>query len=202
MNTERRSVQSNSVGGSGFTQLLLMVAVLGLLAAACSDSESTFAPLPIREGPRTETSYTVPHVQAFVDPVPEIDAELRRRIYLLPGIEDRPSITSILGTRALWLTADSEPTDLVATMREREFAHIHPDGSLHAVLPVDRALDATDAKWAELHPWVGRDDFWDGLVMLYTPQNADELEITWQLIVDSYNFVTGQELDAADFVAN
>ena len=80
------------------------------------------------------------------------------------------------GWRAgLWLgPAAPEPA---AVLREREFAHIHPDGSLHLVLPVDRAREAIDAKWAEFHPWVGRDDFWDGMVMLYTPQ-SDEPAIT------------------------
>jgi len=137
-------------------------------------------------------------VQNFVDPVPNIDSELRRRIYLLPGVEERETIVSFTGTTALWLSDDFDFADPETTLRDREFAHIHVDGSLHAVLPVDLAIEATTAKWAELHPWVGREDFWNGMVMLYTPQNPDELEVTWRLVVDSYNFVTGQQIDAAD----
>lgn len=158
-------------------------------------------PLPVRAGPRTETTHSVPHVQTFVELVPDVDAELRRRIYSLPGVENRDTIVSFTGTTALWLSEDFEPSNLAATMREREFGHVHTDGSLHTVLPVARALEATSTKWAELHPWVGREDLWDGMVMLYTPQSFEELETTWQLIVDSYNFVTGQNLDAIDFVA-
>lgn len=192
--------------------IVALVATLAVFAGACSDETdddsatarvvAMLAALPERAGPRTETTYSVPHVQVFVDPVADVDAELRRRIYSLPGIEDRDTIVAFTGTKALWLADDFEPSDLVATIREREFAHIHPDGSLHAVLPLDRALDATSTRWAELHPWVGREDFWDGMVMLYTPQNFEELETTWQLIVDSYNFVTGQNLTAGDFVTS
>ncbi|MEM7096399.1 MAG: luciferase family protein [Actinomycetota bacterium] len=171
--------------------------VLGLLATCASAPTATVptaavVELPVRPGPRTETSYTVPHVQVFVDPVPEVDTELRRRIFLLPDVERRESITSIKGTYALWLTPEA-PTPR-ATLREREFAHIHPDGSFHLVLPVDRALEAIETKWAEFHPWVGREDFWDGMVMLYTPQSEDEAEITLQLVIDSYNFVTGRDV--------
>lgn len=34
--------------------------------------------------------------------------------------------------------------------------------------------------------------------MLYTPQTHDELETVLQLIVDSYNFVTGGTIDLTD----
>lgn len=179
----------------------IVLAMLIAASTACgSDAPDVVAAtLPIREGTRTETSHNVPHVQHFVSPVEDVDAELRRRIYSLPGVESRETIVSFTGTTALWLSDDVDFVDPAITMREREFAHIHVDGSLHAVLPVERAVEATTAKWAELHPWVGRDDFWDGLVMLYTPQTFEELEVTWQLIVDSYNLVTGEAVDAGDF---
>ena len=34
--------------------------------------------------------------------------------------------------------------------------------------------------------------------MLYTPQSLADLEVIFQLIVESYNFVTGQNIQAAD----
>lgn len=168
-----------------------------ILLAACGSSESLASEaLPVRPGPRTETTYSVPHVQAFVDPVPEVDAELRRRMFSLPDVERRESLTSIKGAEALWLGPNApEPQ---AVLREREFAHIHPDGSLHLVLPVDRAIEAIEAKWAEFHPWVGSENMWNGMVMLYTPQSDDEAEVTLQLIVDSYNFVTGRSVTVTD----
>ena len=184
------------LGPTTARRTLLGLLMFAIVATGCA-SEPEDVALPVRDGPRTETSHGVPHVQHFVDAVPEVDAELRDRIFSLPGIEARETIVSFSGTTALWLAADVDFVDPATTLREREFGHIHPDGSLHIVLPVDLAIEATTAKWAELHPWVGREDFWDGMVMLYTPQTPDELEVTWQLIVDSYNLVTGEDLDAA-----
>ena len=54
-------------------------------------------------------------------------------------------------------------------------------------------------KWGELHPFVDRPDFWDGVVMIFTPETLEELEITMILIVDAYNFITGANLDPSDF---
>jgi len=34
----------------------------------------------------------------------------------------------------------------------------------------------------------------EGMVMLYTPLELDELDVVFQLVVDSYNFVTGSSL--------
>lgn len=81
----------------------------------------------------------------------------------------------------------------------REFAHIHPDGSLHAPLPFERALEVSEKGWGERHPWADERAGWDGLVMIFTPQSEAELEIIFQLIVESYNHVTGQSLNAKDF---
>ena len=41
--------------------------------------------LPVREGPRRETTGDVPHIQIGATPVPELDAELERRAFELPA---------------------------------------------------------------------------------------------------------------------
>jgi len=81
----------------------------------------------------------------------------------------------------------------------REFAHIHPDGSLHASLPPQRAHEAVDKGWAVWHLWARERDGWEGFVLLYTPQTMEELGVTFQLIVDGYNYVTGKNLHAKDY---
>jgi hypothetical protein len=65
-------------------------------------------------------------------------------------------------------------------------------------LAVDSAIEVEDKNWGELHPWVGRDGFWDGVVMVFTPESLDELDVTIQILVDAYNFVTGATLAPAD----
>ncbi len=155
-------------------------------------------PLPMRGRARPPTQKSMPHAQIGVEPKPEVYAELFRRCFALPGVEDRPSVISVPGARALWLKDElllAHPEVIVAG---REFAHIHPDGSLHATLKAERAGEAIAAGWAERHPMaelIGR----EGLVMLYTPMDLEELDIIFQLVVDSYNYVTGRDEEAADY---
>ena len=179
--------------------------IIGMGVAACTSSTiqteeeqiMTYPALPERQSPRPETTGSVPHQQIGVDPVPDVNEELFRRAFTLPGVENRPSAFSLPGARGLWID------DTVTIVRQdqivsgREFAHIHPDGSLHASLPLDRARDAVDAGWAEPQPIADQLGV-PGLVMIYTPQSHDELKSVLQLIVDSYNFVTGSTIDIAD----
>lgn len=156
-----------------------------------------WVPLTPRGGERRETTGTVPHVQLGAEPVAELDAELRRRAFLLPGVEDLPSDRSLPGARGLALDTDllTRP-DVISG--SREFAHIHPDGSLHVWLPVERAVEVHETKWGEIHPWADRDGFWGGVVMVFTPESPAELDVTIRVLVDAYNFVTGDQIDPAD----
>ncbi|MFW2334205.1 phospholipase [Ilumatobacter sp.] len=169
----------------------------GEATTTSASSISEFA-LPEREGARRETTRDVPHIQLDALPVAAVDAELRRRAFLLPGVEDLPSDRSLPGARGLALPDDLELARPDVISGSREFAHIHPDGSLHVWLPADRALEVDRTKWGELHPWVGRDGFWEGVVMVYTPETLDELDVTIRLVVDAYNFVTGASLEPSD----
>jgi glyoxylase-like metal-dependent hydrolase (beta-lactamase superfamily II) len=155
--------------------------------------------LPERSGPRTQTSGTVPHVQIGVESVAAVNDELFRRAFALPGVEDRPTIVSLPGARGMWLTDDIALANPEGIVSGREFAHIHPDGSLHAPLPYERALEIAEKGWGERHPWADEREGWDGLVMLFTPQSMAELDIIFQLIVESYNHVPGQTIQASDF---
>ena len=155
--------------------------------------------LPERSGPRTQTSGAVPHVQIGVEPITAVNDELLRRAFALPGVEERPTVVSLPGARGMWISDDIALANSDAIVSGREFAHIHPDGSLHAPLPFERALEVADKGWGERHPWADEREGWDGLVMLYTPQSMDELDITIRLIVESYNHVTGQTVQISDF---
>lgn len=207
----------------------LLIGILGLMLAACQSSqlpavnvspapeitatlnepttepistpgsESITLHLTERAGTRTLTSGTVPHVQINVEPIPAVFDELIRMAFSLPGIENRPTIVSLPGTRGMWISDGIPLAHPEVIVSGREFAHIHPDGSLHAPLPFERALEVSEKGWGERHPWADERAGWDGLVMLFTPQSEAELEIIFQLIVESYNHVTGQSLNAKDF---
>lgn len=166
---------------------------------AGSDANDGLAVLPTREGPRSETTGSVPHIQINAEPVPEVDAELRRRVYSIPGIEDRATQVSLPGARALWLADDLDLVEPEVLQAGREFGHFHPDGSLHLWLPVERAKEVAESKWGELHPWVDREGFWGGVVMIYIPETPDEADVALQLVIDAYNYITGADLDPAGF---
>ena len=155
------------------------------------------SPLPKRAGPRPLTNKNMPHSQIGVRPVPEVNAELFRRCFSLPDVRNEPTRISVPGARALWLREDLPLAHPEVIAVGREFAHIHPDGSLHASLPPERAREAIEAGWAEPHPmalYMGN----EGMVMLYTPRTMEELDVIFQLVVDSYNFVTGRAVNAAE----
>jgi len=155
---------------------------------------------PKRNNPRPDTNKGMPHSQIGVEPIPEINAKLFRRCFALPDVSNRPTVISVPGARALWLSEDLQLDHPEVIVRGREFAHIHPDGSLHASLPPQFAKEAIEKGWAEPHP-IAQYTGWEGMVMLYTPLDKDELDVIFELVVDSYNFVTGRSVSAAEIAA-
>ena len=157
-----------------------------------------YVDLPKRSGPVPETTTKIPHVQIGVEPVPEVNQELFRRVYSLPGLENE---VSAIGTfHGLRLNEQVTVAKPEATFDGREFGHIHHDGSLHVFLEPSRAIDAIQALWGIYHPFAAKGvEGWDGYTMLYTPQSLEELDVTFQLIVDAYNYVTALNLVATDY---
>jgi hypothetical protein len=155
--------------------------------------------LPRRRGPRPNTTPTNPHTQ--LDQQPDdaaIRTSLAQRLFALPDVEERPTMISVPGARALWLRDDVPPGPPEAFMIAREFAHLHPgrDQSLHATLPVDLAEAAIDAGWAELHPVALRGLIPRTSVMLYAPRDEEELEVVYRLVLSSYRFAGGRTADS------
>jgi len=142
--------------------------------------------LPQRPGPRPRTHKAPPHTQLDAEPVPSLIAELASRCFALPHVAEAPTRISVPGARALVATPDA-PFDPTKAMIGHEFAHIHPDGSMHLLLPADLATEAIDAGWAEPHPMAAA--FEPGLVMVYTPRGTDELDIIWRLVEASHAHV-------------
>ncbi len=192
----------------GIKHLIAALAILMVFACTSDDPEAVISgtivytiekvELPVRDGTPPATTSGVPHQQIGVDPVPEVNDELFRRVFSIPGIESQPSV--VAGWDGIWVSEQLEIMVQEAIIGEREFGHIHHDGSLHIFLEPDRAIEAIKTGWAVAHPYaVQRRDGWEGFVMLYTPQSIDELNVTFQLIVDSFNYVTGQGLIATDY---
>jgi len=169
---------------------------LAILGSVLSLARAGDARLPERAGPVPRATTSVPHIQIAAQPVPELTAQLLERVSELPGVDIRATVISLPGARGFWLSEDVKLANPEAIVGGRELAHVHPDGSLHLSLSPDRAREAVDAGWATLHPWASKRPGWEGFVLLFVPQNPRETEVVFQLIVDGYNYVTGQNVIA------
>ncbi|MEM8539532.1 MAG: luciferase family protein [Pseudomonadota bacterium] len=168
-------------------QTICLLAFIGMASTAQSMQ------LPTRDTPRPETTNGVPHIQIGVAPVPQLSAELMRRVADFPGVTLGATRVSLPGATGFQLDENLTLAQPKAIVGGREFAHVHPDGSLHASLHPETARAAVEAGWATPHPWAKQRDGWEGFVMIYTPINDAELEVVFQLVLSSYNFVTGQQ---------
>lgn len=180
---------------NSFRKRIMVIACVFVCALPLRALAET-ADLPVRDGPRPETTLGVPHVQIGVAAVPELTAELLRKVDGLPDVEVRDTVVSLPGAKGFWLADSLQLARPDVIVGGREFAHVHPDGSLHASLPPAAAKSAVEAGWAVAHPWSSLRPGWGGFVMIYTPQSAKELDTVFQLVLTSYNFVTGRAVDA------
>jgi len=153
--------------------------------------------LPKRSGSRPRTTPTNPHTQLEQNPPLDVVEELVRRVFAVPGVEERPSVISVPGARALWLREDVPAGPREAFMIGREFAHIHPipGGSLHAALPPEVAEEAISKGWAEQHPVARMGYIPQNVVMIYAPRDAQEIEVVAGLVVEAYRYASGVEPD-------
>lgn len=146
-----------------------------------------------RETPRPETTNDVPHIQLGVEAVPDLSEELLRQVEDFPSVLLGTTRLSFAGAVGFQLERGLPLARPEAIVGGREFAHLHPDGSLHASLDPAIARAAIEAGWAVAHPWSGRRG-WEGFVMIYTPLTDDELGVVLQLLRGSYTYITGQAL--------
>ena len=163
---------------------LLAVALPGVVLADA---------LPQRQTPTPRTTDSVPHVQIGVAPVPALSAELLDSVSKLPGVKIGPTQVSLPGATGFQIEKDMPLARPEVIAGGREFAHLHPDGSLHASLPPELAQEAVKAGWAVSHPWSSRRDGWEGFVMIFTPTSDQELAVVVDLVAASYQFVTGRD---------
>lgn len=171
-----------------------MVGAIFTLFAAFPFTWAYGANLPERITARPDTTDGVPHVQIGVSANPALSKALLERVAKFPGVALGATRVSLPGAIGFQLNPSvnlARPNSIVGG---REFAHLHPDGSLHASLAPTLAQEAIAAGWAVAHPWSTRRAGWEGFVMIYTPSNQQELDVVYQLVRESFNYVTGQSL--------
>lgn len=100
-------------------------------------------------------------------------------------VREKGSKISTRGTRALWLDESVDPPHADAFMPpdgSREFAHLHPDGSLHVCLPTHITKVVLLRGWGEPHPWQTR-----GMTatLIYAPRSLEEIDVVRQVVLQA-----------------
>jgi len=168
---------------------------LALFLGTASNSFAQSLQLPERETPIPETTNGVPHMQLGVEPDPLLSQMLLDRVAQFPGVTLAATRVSLPGAVGFQLDGNMPLAHPEVIVGGREFAHLHPDGSLHASLDPDLAKEAVRTGWAIAHPWSLQRVGWEGFVMIYTPKTERELDVVIGLVEQSYTFVTGQIVD-------
>jgi phospholipase/carboxylesterase len=151
--------------------------------------------LPERRGGAPEVSVTTPQQQLSQNAPAELQEALFERIARLDGVATAPSAVSVPGARAFILCSGKArgPREAFIVPDLGEFAHLHPsyDGSLHLALPIELAHDALTKGWAAAHPLAGL-RLTAGMVMIFGPRDAAELEIVTAIVRASHAYAAGK----------
>ena len=144
--------------------------------------------LPRRPGAKPTVTSGVPHIQLDQSASIRLFKRLSRWAFSLEDVVREPSQTSLAGARALTVASDV-PANPDAMIVDREFAHIHPGGSLHLRLPTSQAAEVVDRGWGEWHPFA-LDGTVPNLVMVYAPRTGDGLRIVQMIIEAAVEYAT------------
>jgi phospholipase/carboxylesterase len=151
--------------------------------------------LPARRGEPPEVSVTTPQQQQTQNAPPELQEALFSRIMQVDGVVTAPSAVSVPGARAFVLASGVArgPREAFVVADLGEFAHLHPeyDGSLHLVLPIALARDVVVKGWGVAHPLAGL-RLSSGMVMIFGPRDAAELEIVTAIVCTSHAHAVGR----------
>ena len=150
--------------------------------------------LPARTGTRPAVNAGIPQEQRSDNAPADQQEQLFSRVAALPGVTIGQSAISVPGARGLMLTgAQQGPDDAFLIPSAGEFAHLHPghDGSMHLALPLALATDLIAKGWGVAHPLAGV-RLTPGMVMLFGPRDATELDTTVGIVATSHAWAAGQ----------
>ena len=147
-----------------------------------------------RKGNRPITGDALPHLQLSDRSPRDVHAHMSNWALVAipattPELREEPTRISVPSTRALWLdeSVDANPTGFMPPAGNREFAHLHADGSWH--LHVDETLVAEilDKGWGERHPLY---DHGVLEVMVYAPRDLEEARTVKAVVLESIRYVS------------
>ncbi len=131
----------------------------------------------------------VPQHQVTQNGPADLQELLWARLAALPGVTTGPTKVGVEGTRAVCVERGAAPDSAFVLPADGEFAHLHPDGSTHVVLPEDLAYDALAKGWAFAHPLAGV-RVARGLVLVPGPRDEAELATVAGIVAAAHRTVT------------
>lgn len=151
--------------------------------------------LPARIGEKPVTNPLPPHLQHNQHSPREIYSKLADWMFgAFPKSREHETWISVPSSRAMWLDEDITDTPADGFMppppASREFSHLHLDGSIHVCLPEQDIESVLQAKWGEPHPYKkhGVNE-----ILVYAPQDDTQMQVLQQVIIASYEYVTGEQ---------
>jgi len=194
-----------TAGVLGALCVLVLTAVPLAGAQGCSDSDiaaleaaTAGVNVPVRSGPAIVTTGSVPHEQVNAPTeVPAISEELLARMGAVPGLDIRDTQIGAGGSEAFWIDEGQPLLHGDVIVVGREFGHQHPDGSLHVTLSPELSALAICRGWGEKHPWTDSRG-WDGFLMIFTPYDQEQLDVTYNMLIAGYNYVTVGDIHGVD----
>lgn len=150
--------------------------------------------LTARAGHRPAVSPEIPQEQRSDNAPTDLQERVLARLAALAGVTIRQSAISVPGARGFMLAPPRlGPDDAFIVPAVGEFAHLHPgyDGSLHLALPPALAADVVTKGWGVTHPLAGV-RLTPGMVMLFGPRDAAEVETVIGVVVTSHGWASGR----------
>jgi hypothetical protein len=139
--------------------------------------------------PRTTPAY--PHEQLTQSGTVALRQRLHERAGALPGVVEGSNGASAPDIRTFLLEPEYAEGPREAFLAGGEFAHLHPDGSLHLTLPRELGDEIVVQGWGEVHVDAGVRRGSPIFMMIYAPRDEDELEAVWRIFRMSYEFALG-----------
>ena len=144
-----------------------------------------------RQGTPPRTTPAYPHEQLTQSGTVALRERLHERAGALPGVVEGSNGTSAPDTRMYLLEPEYAEGPREAFLARGEFAHLHPDGSLHLTLPRELGDEVVVQGWGEVHVDAGARRGSPIFMMIYAPRDEDELEAVWRIFRLSYEFALG-----------
>jgi hypothetical protein len=159
------------------------------------DCPSYLAALQQRSGSRPRVGRQYPCLQLTQADEPGAQQALLELVQDWPGLTVTAPRQSITGCKALALSETLARGQGEAFILGREFAHVREEGSVHAALAPEWAVDVMKKGWGQLHPLALYGLIAPQSVVFYAPRDDEELDVVERILIASYSYSCGRRVD-------